>query len=130
MKSEFVPTFKGKVVHGNRLGRTIGFPTANISTEREDLLEAGVFACKVRIDTPSGLICRNGMLNVGTRPTVSDEPVRTVEVNIFDFSSDIYGYEVEVQVLDKIRSELKFLSIEALRAQLCSDRDAVQALFS
>lgn len=130
MKNSFTPSFTGVVVHGNQLGRTIGFPTANIKSDKEDSLEAGVFACRILVHTPEGDIFRNGMLNVGTRPTVSSEPVRSVEVNIFDFSADIYGCEVEVQVLDKVRSELKFLSLEALKTQLCRDRESVILLVS
>lgn len=125
MKNSFVPSFKGVVVHGNQLGRTIGFPTANIKSDNEDSLESGVFACRVLIHAPEGDFFKYGMLNVGTRPTVSKEPVRSVEVNIFGFSADIYGCEVEVQVLDKVRSELKFLSLEALKNQLCRDRESV-----
>lgn len=111
----------GKVVEGNRLGRTIGFPTANIDThDRHKLVPAdGVYA--VIIETCGRHF--KGMLNIGMRPTINDNADhKTIEVNIFNFDHDIYNSDITVFFVDKIRDEKKFEGIEELRGQLEKDR--------
>lgn len=118
----------GEVVGGKRLGRTIGFPTANIRplNRRAMLPAAGVYAVYVR-DLTSPETRRSAMLNIGSNPTVNadgDAPT-TVEAFIFDFEGDIYGHVLELTFAARLRDERKFPSLEALRAQL--ERDAATA---
>ena len=115
-------SISGKVVFGNRIGRTIGFPTANIEIEDEyKLISAvGVYACKV--DYHGRLF--KGMGNIGYRPTI-ERGALTIEANIFDFDEDIYGERITIYFLERIRDEVKFDSISALRDQLTIDRARV-----
>ena len=110
----------GVVVAGNRIGRTIGFPTANMQLyEPLKLIPGnGVYAVKVRT---LGKEWR-GMCNIGNRPTVGSGNARTVETNIFGFDEDIYGLDIEVTMVRKIRDEVRFGSIDALKEQLVRDR--------
>ncbi len=113
----------GVVVAGNRLGRTIGFPTANMQLyEPLKLIPCdGVYA--VEVETLGKRF--RGMCNIGVRPTVSSGEHRTVETHILDFDEDIYGLDIRVTFLGKIRDERPFPSLEALRSQLISDRELV-----
>lgn len=114
--------YDGTVVPGQQLGRTIGFPTANIKPSVPGLLlpPAGVYA--VEIVLPDGSVHR-GMANIGTRPTVSGRDARaTFEVNIFEFEGDLYGSTVEIRFLKRLRDERPFASLEALKEQLEADR--------
>ena len=111
----------GAVVAGNRLGRTIGFPTANMKLyEPLKLVPArGVYAVQVQV---LGQTCR-GMTNIGVRPTVGGT-VPTIETHILDFNEDIYGLPLRITFLRRIRNEVRFPSLDALKAQLALDRDA------
>ena len=114
-------SFEGKVVPGNRLGRTIGFPTANIWLPKNNLPIKGVFSVKIRLDMSE----LNGIANIGIRPTVGGtSPV--LEVNIFDFKEDIYGKRLKVQFVKKIRDEKKFDSLEELKTQIVKDVKTAQ----
>ena len=115
-------SISGKVVYGNRIGRTIGFPTANIELEDEfKLISAvGVYACKVDYH---GRIYK-GMGNIGYRPTI-DIGNLTIEVNIFDFDEEIYGERIIIYFIERIRDEKKFDNLSALRDQLTIDRARV-----
>jgi riboflavin kinase / FMN adenylyltransferase len=115
---------RGVVVIGKQLGRTIGFPTANIAVSNGKILPPGVFA--VQLETPDGVI-RGGMANVGTRPTVNGM-TESLEVFVFDFSGDLYGLEVRVDFLERLRSEEKFAGLDALKAQLELDKTAARDL--
>lgn len=115
--------FEGTVVDGDHLGRTIGFPTANLQTAKDMEIPAGVFACRVVL--PSGTVCQ-AMMNVGYRPTVNLGKDLRVEVHLLGFDGDLYGQTLRVEIVDFVRGEQKFDGIEALRAQLCRDRLAVQ----
>lgn len=116
----------GVVVAGNRLGRTIGFPTANMQLyEPLKLIPAnGVYFVRVKT------LGRDfyGMCNIGCRPTVSEGNARTVETNIFGFDEDIYGLDMEITFVSKIRDEVRFASLEELRIQLTMDRDTCLGL--
>lgn len=115
----------GRVAHGNKLGRTIGFPTANILLNRLVTPIQGVFA--VKINTPKG--CFNGIANVGNRPTINGtKPL--LEVHIFDFNASIYGEAIEVVFLKKIRDEIKFENFEALKLQIEKDVISVKHYFN
>ena len=109
----------GVVVAGNRMGRTIGFPTANMQLYEPLKLVPfnGVYA--VEVEVLGGTY--KGMCNIGVRPTV-DGKTRTIETHILDFDEDIYGLPLKVRFLKRIRDERKFPSLEALREQLEKDR--------
>jgi riboflavin kinase/FMN adenylyltransferase len=114
---------KGVVVKGQQNGRKLGFPTANIQPLNRDKLipEGGVYAVKVSLAERQF----NGMLNIGTRPTLNNGENKTIEVNIFDFEEDIYDYEIEVQFVERIRDEQKFNSLASLTTQLAADKAIV-----
>ena len=109
----------GIVSKGKQLGRTIGFPTANIKIEENYKLipQNGVYVAKTIIDEK--LVY--GMMNIGTRPTV-DGTCQTIEINLFDFKQDIYNREITVSLLKRMRAEQKFESIDALKMQLGIDK--------
>jgi len=111
----------GRVVQGNRLGRSLGFPTANLQIERRRPSVHGIFAVRVRgaADTPLP-----GVASLGTRPTVDGEHT-LLEAHVFDFSGDLYGREIEVEFVAKLREEEHFPSLDALVVQM--HEDAAQA---
>ncbi len=114
-------SFKGKIVKGKQLGRTIGFPTANFEIDDSYKLipKNGVYVVE-------SLINHNrifGMMNIGFNPTVG-ENAQTIEVYYFDFNGDLYGQQITVSILHRLRSEQKFDSLEALKIQLKSDQIA------
>jgi riboflavin kinase/FMN adenylyltransferase len=114
----------GRVAHGDKLGRTIGFPTANLALKRQVVPVGGVFAVEV--------ICSGktfpGVANVGVRPTLSGTQAR-LEVHLFDFSGDLYGQQVKVLLRHKLREEQKFDSFTALKEQIERDALAARAWF-
>lgn len=110
----------GVVVAGNRIGRTMGFPTANMQLYEPLKLVPGNGVYLVDVET-LGRKWR-GMCNIGRRPTVSEGNSITVETNIFGFEEDIYGLDLKVSFIEKIRDEVKFDSLDGLREQLCMDR--------
>ena len=110
----------GVVVAGNHLGRTIGFPTANIRLYEPLKLLPGNGVYSVEVESLGRKF--RGMCNIGTRPTVNSGTDTTVETNIFDFDEDIYGLDLKVTFLTKIREERRFESLDALKAQLEQDR--------
>jgi len=118
----------GVVVAGNRLGRTIGYPTANMQLyEPLKLVPAnGVYL--VEVETLGGHYY--GMTNVGVRPTVSGAGVRTIETHIFDFDELIYGLDIRVRFIAKIRDERRFDSLEALRDQLSADEGMCRGMLT
>ncbi|KAB2872477.1 MAG: riboflavin biosynthesis protein RibF [Bacteroidales bacterium] len=117
----------GAVESGNRIGREIGFPTANIRPN--DPLKLipleGVYAVVVNID---GVI-KSGMLNIGFRPTIESSRRQTIEVNIFDFDQEIYNSGIEIAIIKRLRNEKRFPSVEHLKQQLVKDKEmALEAL--
>ena len=113
-------TITGIIVHGKHLGRTIGFPTANIRPDEpgQSLGENGVYVATIRIDGyPAPLPC---MVNQGRHPT-APEGAPTIEAHILDFDDDIYGMRVELVGLKFLRQERKFPSLDALKQQLMTD---------
>ena len=121
-------TLHGVVVAGNRLGRTIGFPTANMQLYEPLKLVPGngVYFVKVRTLEKEYF----GMCNIGCRPTVGTGNSRTIETHIFDFDEDIYGLDLEVTFLSRIREEVRFDSLDELRVQLEKDRDACRTVIN
>lgn len=120
-------SFNGIVVKGRQLGRTIGFPTANVQvSETYKLIPSnGVYAVKVFLRNA----WYSGMMNIGNRPTV-DGIGRTQEVNIFDFKDDIYGEKIKVELVSYIREEIKFNNIESLKEQILLDQEACLQILS
>lgn len=115
--------FSGKVVLGNQLGRTLGFPTANIEIADPDKLVPanGVYAATATLNNEPGLL--QGMMNIGTRPTV-DGSRRVIELHLFNFDRDIYDNILTVQLHQRLRPEVKFSGLDALTAQLQKDKDS------
>lgn len=120
-------TIRGPVAHGDKRGRTIGFPTANIPLGRHLEPARGVYAVTVRL--PDGRQHR-GVANIGLRPTVSDAAESRLEVNLFDFTEDLYGQDLAVSLQSFIRGEQKFPSFEALRQQIVSDAEVARQLLA
>ena len=120
----------GTVVMGNRIGRTLGFPTANLDIPDEFMMinNPGVYACQTVIDGKR----YDAMANTGLRPTIGDraEGDFIIEVNIFDFDGDLYGKTLKVWFIDRIRDEVKFNGLEALKAQLWNDREDAKKILS
>ena len=112
--------FEGNVIEGNQLGRTLGYPTANIAIKNHEKLIPGngVYAVKIKI----GEDCFKGMMNIGFRPTVDGSRL-AIEVNIFDFDRDIYHTTIRVYVKYFLRAEQKFSGLNALKAQLARDKE-------
>ncbi len=108
---------RGRVVAGQRRGRTLGFPTANLALPARKALPPGVFA--VHVDAPTGRY--GGMANVGPRPTFPDEPP-SLEVHLFGFDGDLYDEEIVVYFYTKLRDQVRFASIADLKAQLEADK--------
>jgi len=115
----------GTVIHGDKLGRELGYPTANIQVEdlNKIIPANGVYACYVLIDGEKF----KGMLNIGTRPTVNGDR-RRIEVHVFDLDSDLYGKKVTLLLIDRVRDERKFDSVEALKQRLLIDKNKVEQL--
>jgi riboflavin kinase/FMN adenylyltransferase len=115
----------GEIVHGQKLGRTIGFPTANLRLHASSALAYGIYAVRLSVEgTGPDRATYDGVASWGRRPTVDDgEPL--LEVYVFDFSGDLYGKTVEVSFVEWIRPELKFDGLEALTAQI--EKDCAQA---
>jgi riboflavin kinase / FMN adenylyltransferase len=132
--------FSGKIIEGNKLGRTIGYPTANIEIEDEEKLIPGngVYAVEVRrlkseVGSQTSDIrlqtSLKGMMNIGVRPTI-DGTRRTIEINIFDFDETIYGEKLTIILRKHLRAEKKFNGLEELKAQLSEDKKNSLAFFS
>jgi riboflavin kinase / FMN adenylyltransferase len=121
--------FKGVVIEGNKLGRTIGYPTANLQMENPDKLVPGngVYAVTCQLEGETRI--HNGMMNIGTRPTV-DGLNLMIEVNIFDFDEEIYGRHLKVWLRHYLRSEVKFSGIDALKEQLHKDGNKSRELLA
>ncbi|HTW68711.1 MAG TPA: riboflavin biosynthesis protein RibF, partial [Acetobacteraceae bacterium] len=118
---------RGEVAHGDKRGRTIGFPTANIALGRHLEPARGVYAVKVRL--PDGSM-RDGVANIGRRPTVNAGPESRLEVNIFEFEGDLYGAELSVALHAYIREEQRFPGLEALKAQIAKDAAEARRLLA
>jgi riboflavin kinase/FMN adenylyltransferase len=118
----------GNVVKGKQLGRTIGFPTANLklANELKIIPQNGVYAVKVFYQEN----CFEGMMNIGIRPTIESENDTTIEVHIFDFDQTIYGESLRVELSKKTRDEQKFNGIEALKNQLKLDEISIRTFFN
>jgi riboflavin kinase/FMN adenylyltransferase len=120
---------RGKVISGRRIGRNIGFPTANIVPYNEHKLipSSGVYAVNVSVDDDTAK--HIAMLNIGRRPTIRDnDGISTIEVHIIEFESDLYGKSMTIRFHDRLRDEMKFENTDALAAQLARDREKTIAI--
>jgi len=106
----------GTVVHGHQRGRELGFPTANLETQKALIPAAGVYAVKVRIDSDF----YDGACNIGTNPTFGNEEL-SLEVHLFDFDGELYGREVSLVFIERLRGELRFSSLDALKQAIAAD---------
>lgn len=116
---------EGHVVRGDRRGRTLGFPTANVCTDNELLPPHGVYATTVTLEG----IVRPSITNVGTRPTVESSGRTTIETHVFDFDRDLYGAAVRVSFVQRLRDERAFESLDLLQAQISADCHRARVLF-
>jgi len=115
----------GTVVEGDKRGRTIGFPTANLSTDNELLPPHGVYATTVTIN---GII-HAAVTNIGVRPTVDSSGRTTIETHIFNADLDLYGVAIRVGFVQRLRDERAFESLDALKAQIAADCGRARVLF-
>lgn len=115
-------SISGTVVAGKQIGRSLGFPTANIKIHEEYKLipEIGVYAVTVKYNSQQ----LNGMLNIGYRPTIENSQELSIEVNLFDFEGDLYGQELQIELISKIRNEQQFEGVQLLQIQL--ERDLIE----
>jgi riboflavin kinase/FMN adenylyltransferase len=111
----------GEVVRGAGRGRTIGFPTANVRADRPPIIPLGVYACRARV----GSAVHKAVVNVGRQPTFGENEV-AIEAYLLDFQGEIYGRRVTLTLVRRLRAEVKFPSVEALRAQIAADVDAAR----
>ena len=111
--------FSGEVVHGNGIGKTIGTPTANIQLDSIEKI--------IPLDGVYAVICQikdahfKGIMNIGYKPTVDKGQVRTIEIHLFNYEKDIYGVNLTSKVIERIRDEVKFSSLDALKSQILKD---------
>jgi riboflavin kinase/FMN adenylyltransferase len=118
-------TILGTVVHGQALGNSLGFPTANLSAHSEQFPPNGVYLAEAYLDKSS----YHGLINLGVRPTVArGVSQRTLEIHLLDFDRDIYGREIEVRFNRFLRPEMKFANVDELRDQIRKDVESARAL--
>ena len=116
---------RGPVTHGDKRGRTIGFPTANIPLGRHLEPARGVYAVTARLADGATV---SGVANIGRRPTVNEGTESRVEAHLFDYAGDLYGQEIAVALLAFLRPERKFASFDDLRTQIASDAAEARAM--
>ncbi|MDH8702710.1 riboflavin kinase/FMN adenylyltransferase [Dysgonomonadaceae bacterium PH5-43] len=114
---------KGKVIEGNKIGRTIGVPTANlqINSSLKVIPQKGVYAVCVTLNSER----YKGMAYIGDRPTVSQQGENRIEVNIFDFNKDIYGEDITIEFVDFVRNDTQFENLDKLKQQLSTDKEYI-----
>ena len=120
---------EGTVEQGDKRGRTIGFPTANVALGEHLRPRFGVYAVRALIDGQESKGWRNGVANLGRRPTIG-KLQENFEVHVFDFDGDLYGKTLRVALVDFIRPEMKFSGLDQLKAQITADANAARAILS
>lgn len=118
--------FEGMVVKGNQIGRTLGYPTANIQPLDSLKLIPGIGIYAVQVFTGSEM--RGGMMSIGKRPTVEDTEQITIEVHIFDWCEDLYNQRIRIHLVDKMRNEKKYNTLDELKQQLILDEKQAREL--
>ncbi len=120
---------EGRVQYGHQRGRTLGFPTANLPLDQMQRPAFGVYAVQACVDDGGAPTWRDGVANIGVKPTVEGDHAPLLEVHLFDFDGDLYGQHLRVALVDFLRPEQKFDGLDALKAQIMQDSDqARQAL--
>ncbi len=114
---------EGVVIEGRKMGRQLGFPTANVALNRDVNIESGVYLSSVRV----GGNLYNAVTNIGTNPSVGSVEKRS-ESYLLDFEGDLYGQTISIKLGDKLRQELRFESVEALRQQISMDIERARQL--
>ena len=117
---------EGVVIGGNRLGRKLGFPTANIALTENSVVENGVYASRVYLESGEFYAA---MTNVGVRPSV-DGTKRLLETHLFGFEGSLYDSKLRVELLEKIRNEKKFSSVEELQEQISKDSTRIKEILA
>lgn len=117
-------SYSATVVHGNKIGRTIGYPTANLKPNYTDILIPGIGIYAVWVSWQNQMF--KGMMSIGYRPTVTDEKAITCEVNVLDFNHDLYGQTLTVYFVAYLRGEEKFDGLDALKAKIAEDEIATR----
>ena len=117
---------EGVVIGGNRLGRKLGFPTANIALTEDSVVENGVYASRVYLESGEFYAA---MTNVGVRPSV-DGTKRLLETHLFGFEGSLYDSKLRVELLEKIRDEKKFSSVEELQEQISKDSTRIKEMLA
>jgi riboflavin kinase/FMN adenylyltransferase len=120
-------SISGRVVHGAKLGRALGFATANVQLKHNRPPLGGIFAVRVE---GVGAAPRDGVASLGVRPTVHADGRPVLEVHLFDFDGDLYGAHLRVEFLAKIRDEERYADLDTLKAQIARDCDAARALLT
>jgi riboflavin kinase / FMN adenylyltransferase len=118
-------SISGHVAHGDKRGRLLGFPTANVHLYRKQSPLAGVYFVKVH-----GVKVQRGIANIGYRPTIEGERKKLLEVYLLDFAEDIYGTLIEAEFLYKLRDEKRYASFELLKQQLAEDEKQARSFFA
>jgi riboflavin kinase/FMN adenylyltransferase len=118
---------RGEVVHGDKLGRELGWPTANLWMRRMVEPARGVYAVTAAL--PDGREAA-GVANIGRRPTLGGDPETRLEVHLFDFSGDLYGQEIGVRLVRFLRPDARFADLDELKAAIAADADAARAALS
>lgn len=121
-------TLTGRVMHGLKLGRKLGFPTANIQLSRNALHFRGIFVVRAIIQGYERIF--NAVASLGVNPTINDDGILKLEVHILDFDEDIYGYRVSVEFLSRIRDEMHFDSLESLVERIKLDCEFARGYFA
>jgi riboflavin kinase/FMN adenylyltransferase len=117
----------GRVLHGRKLGREIGFPTLNLRLAHKRPAARGIYAVKVH---GLGGDARTGVASIGLRPTIEDSDRWLLEVHLFDFAQDVYGRLIRVELVHKLRDETKYDSLQALSNAIRQDAAAARALLA
>ncbi|MDF1722751.1 MAG: bifunctional riboflavin kinase/FAD synthetase [Minwuia sp.] len=117
----------GRIIKGDQRGRTIGFPTANVALGGYIEPQFGVYAVRIGWDEGGETVWRDGVANLGRRPTFNKVDV-LLEVNVFDFAGDLYGHHTRVRFIDFIRPEQKFDGLDALKAQIAADAESARQI--
>jgi len=117
----------GRVAHGDQVGRLWGFPTANLPLQRRRMPVTGIFAAQLKGQDG---IRRNGVASLGTRPAVKEQGMQLLETHLFDFSGELYGQRVRVELLHKFRDETSFKNVDALRDQIELDAQNARTFFA
>jgi riboflavin kinase/FMN adenylyltransferase len=118
MSATTYPIFSGKVVHGFKIGKSLGFPTANIDAAEENIPKDGVYVVQILVNRSQYY----GIMSIGNRPTFGSE-TKTIEVHLLDFSGDLYQQMLAIKPLFLIRENKKFENPDLLKQQLQKDRD-------